>query len=216
MNWILAAAIIVIGFELSGTAGRADVPEGAEREAVVDDFRQKAFEIGGIPGKMEEKATNPDRSLRQEAAFDGDSPLFSVGHGMREAESLLRRSDSGEKTQRIQAQIIGELDRLINEARKSLGQFKAGADSGVGQGKVSRRGRVPSNDRRKGDDSGEVTASGQVDMREMDRLLKKLWGKLPSRSREQMLELPVEEFLPKYEIMIEDYFRQLSKEKTGQ
>ncbi len=37
-------------------------------------------------------------------------------------------------------------------------------------------------------------------------------GALPERAREQMLQLPAEEFLPKYELEIEDYFRRLAGE----
>lgn len=50
-------------------------------------------------------------------------------------------------------------------------------------------------------------------MEEMrDVLHKDVWGMLPERQRQQMLELPVEEFLPKYELLIEDYFRRLAEE----
>ena len=43
-------------------------------------------------------------------------------------------------------------------------------------------------------------------------LMKRLWGVLPKRAREQMQVLPVEEFPPKYERQIEDYFRRLADE----
>jgi hypothetical protein len=43
--------------------------------------------------------------------------------------------------------------------------------------------------------------------------MKQLWGELPEHAREQMLQLPDEEFPPKYESLIEDYFRRLSEEK---
>lgn len=46
-------------------------------------------------------------------------------------------------------------------------------------------------------------------------IMKRLWGNLPKRQREQMLESPIEEFPPKYELQIEDYFRRLSEEKCG-
>jgi hypothetical protein len=41
----------------------------------------------------------------------------------------------------------------------------------------------------------------------------RFWGELPERDRQRMLQIPVEEFPPKYESMIEDYYRQLSNEK---
>ena len=34
---------------------------------------------------------------------------------------------------------------------------------------------------------------------------------LPQHEREQMLQIPPEEFLPKYELQIEEYFRRLSQ-----
>lgn len=53
----------------------------------------------------------------------------------------------------------------------------------------------------------------QPNMEEMRTLLKSLWGELPEREREQMLQLPVEEFLPKYELLIEQYFQRLSEQQ---
>ena len=53
----------------------------------------------------------------------------------------------------------------------------------------------------------------EVDMDQMRAVIKKLWGELPQHQREQMLQLPIEEFLPKYQLMIEEYFRRLAEEK---
>ena len=52
----------------------------------------------------------------------------------------------------------------------------------------------------------------EVDMQAMQTLLKNLWGHLPERQREQMLQSSVEEFLPKYETMIRKYFLRLAEE----
>ena len=43
--------------------------------------------------------------------------------------------------------------------------------------------------------------------------MKELWGALPERARQQMQQLPVEDFPPKYERLIEEYFRRLAEEK---
>ena len=51
------------------------------------------------------------------------------------------------------------------------------------------------------------------DMGQMQSLVKKIWGELPDTTREQMLEPLVEEFLPKYELLIEEYFRRLAAEQ---
>jgi hypothetical protein len=39
-----------------------------------------------------------------------------------------------------------------------------------------------------------------------------LWGHLPERQREQMLQSFSDEFLPKYELEIEQYYRRLSED----
>ena len=44
-------------------------------------------------------------------------------------------------------------------------------------------------------------------------MVKALWGHLPERSREQMLQSFSDEFLPKYELEIEQYYRRLSEEQ---
>ena len=43
--------------------------------------------------------------------------------------------------------------------------------------------------------------------------MKRLWGELPEQVRQQMQELPAEDFPPKYESLIEEYFRRLAEEK---
>ena len=49
----------------------------------------------------------------------------------------------------------------------------------------------------------------------MRAVIKRLWGELPERDRGKMLLSPGEEFPPKYELLIEEYFRRLSEEKRG-
>jgi hypothetical protein len=50
-------------------------------------------------------------------------------------------------------------------------------------------------------------------MAQMQELLKDVWGHLPDRLKEQMLQSPVDEFLPKYEFEIEEYFKALVKQQ---
>jgi hypothetical protein len=47
-------------------------------------------------------------------------------------------------------------------------------------------------------------------------MLRRVWGDLPERERDEMLQLqPPEEFLPKYELLIEAYFRRLAEGKEA-
>ena len=50
-------------------------------------------------------------------------------------------------------------------------------------------------------------------MDQMKGLLKDLWGQLPLRDREQMLQSSPEQFLPKYELLIEKYYKRLADQQ---
>ena len=60
------------------------------------------------------------------------------------------------------------------------------------------------------------TTAKPVDKGAVDEMVKALWGQLPARSREQMLQSFTDEFLPKYELEIEQYYRRLSEEQSTQ
>src|SRR5205814_6675598 len=59
------------------------------------------------------------------------------------------------------------------------------------------------------------TTAKPVDKGAVDEMVKALWGQLPARSREQMLQSFSDEFLPKYELDIEQYYRHLSEQQDG-
>ena len=44
-------------------------------------------------------------------------------------------------------------------------------------------------------------------------LIERVWASLPPQSREALLQLPAEEFLPKYQELIEEYYRRLAETK---
>jgi hypothetical protein len=44
-------------------------------------------------------------------------------------------------------------------------------------------------------------------------MLKRVWGHLPPRLREQLSSGMAEEFLPKYEKLIEEYYQRLVEER---
>ena len=50
----------------------------------------------------------------------------------------------------------------------------------------------------------------------MKEVLRRFWGHLPEKIRDQMQSSMSEEFLPKYERLIEDYYRRLAEDpRTG-
>jgi hypothetical protein len=152
---------------------------------------------------------------------------------MREVQRRIARNDSGADTQQLQDAIVARLQVLIeNEGQRGGGQAGAatsGAKTSAPQQKAAQKSgakpgetrRVESNVRTpKGLGAVSKTAErptsnkpAKPDMEEMNSLIRDgLWGQLPEREREQMLQHGrFEKFLPKYESMIEDYFRRLAE-----
>lgn len=56
----------------------------------------------------------------------------------------------------------------------------------------------------------EQSRFAQLRQEERERLMKEVWGKLPLRIRQKLLNASDEKYLPEYEDRIEEYFRKLS------
>ena len=52
-----------------------------------------------------------------------------------------------------------------------------------------------------------------TDEKDLEALVKQVWGHLPDKVRDQMQNASVESFLPKYEKLIEEYYKRLAEEK---
>ena len=53
--------------------------------------------------------------------------------------------------------------------------------------------------------------TGAMPSEALGALIKQLWGELPPQARQTMRNAPVEDVLPKYQELIEEYFRRLSR-----
>jgi hypothetical protein len=160
----------------------------------------------------------------------GPLSLVRVRQGMQRAESLLGEpsaSSNGrliEEAATVQNEIIAQLDQLIAELSK---QCQSGQCQPSGQSPSPTQ-----QSQAKPGDSTSATAQGQtaardssnrlngaiaepVDKADVDELAKQLWGHLPQRTREQMRQSFSDEFLPKYEREIEEYYRRLSEEQKS-
>jgi len=167
------------------------------------------------------------RELGPAALSEDDNPLLPIARQMRQAEGLIRRHDSGAATQELQRSILSELQQLLEQAGKACAQSQpagtsqqppprppSGAKPSPPKpgGQKSNPGATPGITGAKRNGSGQ---SGQPDAAEARQLMEKVWGTLPQHERQQVRQMPAEEFLPKYRPLIEEYFRRLSEEKGG-
>ena len=174
-----------------------------------------------------EAAEDPLEQLRRELGAAAESeeanPLLNIARRMRTVQLLMARTESGTQTQETQTGIVTTLEQLIAQAKKKCGQCKPSdkppqeVSSSKPNPKPGEPKPKPGNpDAKPSKDSkatpGRATAR-RPDMGQMQSLVKKIWGELPDTTRQQMLEPLVEEFLPKYELLIEEYFRRLAAEQ---
>ena len=153
--------------------------------------------------------------------------LARVRNDMRRAEILLGHPAAVPTTIHqagdVQKRVVAQLDELIAELSKQC-QGGQGQQSNNPAPKPSQRSEAKSNKPSRATSPGKSPARDSsdplnradtqaVDKGEVDELVKHLWGHLPERSREQVLQSFSDEFLPKYELEIEQYYRRLSEEQ---
>jgi hypothetical protein len=205
-------------------------PEEDEKKAAPSDSRSGEQ---GVPQEAN-GGLSPDRSqigdpLRDELGAAGvseeENPLLEIARQMREVEALISQTQSGDRTQTLQGQIVVRLEELIKQARSCSGQRNPSQSSP----KVAPRQTVGQPKQKPGTTPGTASpkqtadsnaAPGKAEVRRPDlagwqAVRERIWGQLPPKAREQMRELPVEEFLPKYERLIEQYFRRLAEEEQA-
>lgn len=147
-----------------------------------------------------------------------DDPLQVVGEKMHQSRAMLAAANAGPLTQEVQKDIVADLDQLIAQARKA-GKPRGEKDSSKSASRTP-LGDVPKPGS-EGKNPGETPATKASDRntsppgkkddaaRVLDGM-KRIWGTLPPREREKVLELKAEDFVPKYRAMIEDYYRRLA------
>ncbi len=162
---------------------------------------------------------DPAEPLQQEAGEDlgaAENPLLRLAEQMRSVESWLRSARIGPPTQRIQQEIIADLDQLIAQQQKQCqgggkkpGSPKPGQPSDGASAPKPTPAQAGAQAAADSTDEMQPGDAAKAEQATPQEILKKVWGHLPARLRDQMLQNPAERFLPKYEREIEDYFERL-------
>lgn len=155
-----------------------------------------------------------------DAAGD-ENPLDEISRRMRDVEQMLRESDTGERPQSLQRKIVADLDKLIDAAMRraqssnqasSQSQQRSRRDQARQPGSMTDTGQPGKQPARDSTDRLGTAQPERPTPAEMAKLLEDLWGHLPERDRQRVINSSIEEFLPAYEQLIEQYFRRLAEE----
>lgn len=155
----------------------------------------------------------------------GESPLASILDRMTEARQLIESQSLSSETKPVQEEIIVELDKLIDklnkqcqncskcQQNKSSSQQTQSSTPKPGAGKPSSSADAQSQPQQSQASMGGGAQAMPSEPTERD-VAKQLWGQLPERLRQQLLQSTAEEFLPKYREELELYFQRLAEEQS--
>jgi len=181
---------------------------------------------------------DPNRQARPSEGEDlgqpskKESPLVGISQQMQQAGDLIASQNISGETRQVQNAIVSELDKLIDELNKQCkkcsgekaskpGQQQTQSstpkpgEGKPGQGKpaASQGTNSSPTDSQVSNGSGGKAQPGSATDAEV---IKELWGQLPERLRQQLMQSSADEFLPKYRDDLEAYFRRLSQERSTQ
>ena len=174
-----------------------------------------------MPGPLDHWGVHGEDIVRQSAA--APLPLVRARDGMHQAKSLLAEHDTVPRAGQVQQEVVAQLDELIAALSKQCqgGNCKPGdgppKPSQRSQNNPGKSGSKPGRGATAARDSNDQlnnSAAKPVEKTAVEDLMKDLWGHLPERSREQILQSFSGEFLPEYELEIEKYYRRLAEEEA--
>ncbi len=238
-NWWL---IVVWAFWGSGAAaadqgaGSAEAPSkpaaSSLDDLLLDDLNNQLLEGLDLPSaKPMTEAAGAGANLPpldqvgrgEDLGAESSDPFLVIGRQMRTAEELIGRRDASAATRRIQQQIIEDIERLIEQmnkqcagAQNASSRQSASPEKQAKPGGKAGSGEHPGTSKPARDSETQVGQGDSSDARltQMMETLRQVWGHLPARVREQMQSGMAEEFLPKYEQLIEQYYRRLADERA--
>jgi len=163
-----------------------------------------------------------ERLIRKAVTQSEEGPMERILRMMEESQERLELNlDSGKETQALQDQILARLDESIKASRLQSRSRSASSTTQSDKRRMSKAMREkpkdpqakggaadPKNDvsTRPGDQNRPTsTPSGEL------RELRRGWGQLPSREREEVLQGAGEGYLERYRAWIERYYRALQE-----
>jgi hypothetical protein len=226
-------AAVLILLPLVASAASPSNTDGSESlgSKLLDDLTPSTAERSEAVGRPSAESQQPAAGSPAKQPVAASSPLTRVQQGMQNASMLLSQpatnSQSGSLKLAGSAQhdVVSQLDKLIAELSKQCqcqggecnkppdptqsGKPKPGSKPAMAAG----RGNAPA---RESSDRLDRDSAKPPEKGDVNELVKELWGHLPERSREQLLQSFSEEFLPKYEREIQQYYQRLSEEQNNQ
>lgn len=221
-SWIVSLAVISLMASLH-------LPPQA---TAAEELLKKKAETGqGKTISKIEQAAQKQTSKEKEAIKPSENPaslpVKPIIEEMKRASNLIKNQKTGKETQKVQQQVVQNLDELIrliesaprgsrsrpnpnNDPQAKDGKKSQQKKSETGQKKSPQLSQGPARQSSDRKDKGEATA-GSLKTRSV--YIKEAWGHLPPAMRQQLLNIYTEKFLPQYEDQVRRYYEALAEQK---
>ena len=217
MRWLCS---LLVSLAVCGVVAAADPPAGKPKSLdaqLLDDLKDDLLDKLPAPSKPgSEKKPVPAEGGEDLGAVGESNPLALIGERMRAAQQKIAGHDTSKTTQDLQQRILDDLAALIEQAKKQGASKKPGDGQGTASQQAGSGGgnptAGPARDSTNRIDQGNKEATETADVQDV---LRRFWGHLPEKLRDQMQSSLSEQFLPKYERLIEEYYKRLAEDRPA-
>jgi hypothetical protein len=180
-------------------------------QQLLDDLDRELLK--GLPS-AKSPPTSRGENRANEENDKSKNPLANLAERMRGVQSRIARRDTSPATQSEQTQILSELDALLeqtNKSRQAGGKRNGSGTAQTERGSGDAAAGTP-RDSTNRIERGDKQPTESVDVKDV---LRRIWGHLPDKLRDEMQASFSEQFLPKYERLIEEYYKRLAEERPA-
>jgi hypothetical protein len=189
------------------------------------------------PKKSEPPKKDGPPSKSREAKDDADAEAADMEQKLKEiterlsknlhtAEKKLKEKDPGDNTQQVQRDIVKDLEDLIEQTKRQQQQQQQSSSSSSSQqrNQQARRNKMrqnqafsqqPQNQESQAQNQQGKNARGgnsrEEQMSKIADLYKDIWGHLPETLRQEMNQYAREQFMPKYNELLKQYYATIAE-----
>lgn len=209
--WILSILVFLLCQPPGGLpAGKPPLSPRLEK-SLLDDIPPSRNVDPGTAGSEPSSSRRPPSPVLpagEDLGRQGESdPLLSIELQMRQIHRRLAEGETGRETQLLQIRLVEDLEGLLDSARAGQ-QDRAGLVSSTSGQASSHAGMGASQGGNETTGDGEQVLDPPPD--HLSPAIQRIWGSLPPEVRSELRGTRIERFLPKYESMLEQFYRRLS------
>ncbi len=216
------SAAVLVAFIATLVCAQEPKPKPADADLLKELESDLLKDLPAAKTPQGKKGLSPDDQRLQDDLKAGEdlgaapeNPLAEIGRQMRAVEKRIAQRDTSDQTQSDQGKIVDALEQLIEQAKKQGARGNNSASgrgtgkAGVGDGQAQPGAPQESTDRV---GKPQTDTPQTADVR---NLLQRIWGHLPEKMRDEMQNAVSDQFLPKYEKLIEEYYQRLAEERSS-